>query len=98
MIATGIRELKTHLSRYLRQVAGGETILITDRGRVIAEVHPPGTGPAASDPGDAQYRQLVAAGTIRPAVAPDDRSWAEWPGLGLPAGTAQSLLDADRAE
>jgi antitoxin (DNA-binding transcriptional repressor) of toxin-antitoxin stability system len=98
MIATGIRELKTHLSRYLRQVAGGETILITDRGRVVAEVRPPGAAAEAADPADVKYHQLVAAGVIRPAMAPNDRSWTEWPGLGVPAGTAQSLIDADRDE
>jgi antitoxin (DNA-binding transcriptional repressor) of toxin-antitoxin stability system len=98
MIATGIRELKTHLSRYLRQVAGGETILVTDRGRIVAEVRPPGSSGDLGDATDLLYRQLVAAGAIRPAAAPTDRSWTEWPGLGLPRGTSQALLDADRED
>jgi prevent-host-death family protein len=36
MIETGVRELRDHLSEYLRRVRGGEQITITDRGRPIA--------------------------------------------------------------
>ena len=42
MRAVGIRELKNRLSEYLRQVQNGERVLVTDRGRVIAELRPPG--------------------------------------------------------
>jgi antitoxin (DNA-binding transcriptional repressor) of toxin-antitoxin stability system len=98
MIAAGIRELKTHLSRYLRQVAGGETILVTDRGRVIAEVRPPGAADREGGAGDARYRLLVAAGAVRPASNPKERPWAGWAGLGLPGGTADAWLEADRGE
>jgi antitoxin (DNA-binding transcriptional repressor) of toxin-antitoxin stability system len=94
MIQTGIRDLKAHLSAYLRKVAGGEIILVTDRGRVIAELRLPGTASTA----DLRYQELVATGTVRPAVDPDDRSWTSWRGLGLPAGAAQSIIDADRGE
>lgn len=40
---TGIRELKTHLSAYLRRVKAGETIVITDRGTPIGRIVPVGT-------------------------------------------------------
>ena len=33
MKAVGIRELKAYLSRFLREVASGEVVLVTDRGR-----------------------------------------------------------------
>ena len=36
----GIRELKNHLSAYLRKVKGGETITITDRGTPIGRIVP----------------------------------------------------------
>jgi antitoxin (DNA-binding transcriptional repressor) of toxin-antitoxin stability system len=42
----GIRELKNRLSEYLRQVRSGESVLVTDRGEVIAEFSPPGRVPA----------------------------------------------------
>lgn len=36
----GIRRLKAELSQHLRRVQGGETIQVTDRGRVIATINP----------------------------------------------------------
>jgi antitoxin (DNA-binding transcriptional repressor) of toxin-antitoxin stability system len=42
MKTVGIRELKDRLSEYLREVRAGESVLVTDRGEVIAEVSPPG--------------------------------------------------------
>lgn len=96
MIAAGIRDLKTHLSRYLREVASGQTVLVTDRGRVVAEVRPPGSSDAAADTTELRYREMVIAGAVRPAANQRDRSWADWRGLGLPTGTAQMLIDADR--
>jgi len=38
----GIRDLKNHLSEYLRQVRLGDSVLVTDRGEVVAEFSPPG--------------------------------------------------------
>ena len=55
MRAVGIRELKNRLSEYLRMVRGGEDILITDRGEVIAELRQPGQGALRETP----YSQLV---------------------------------------
>ena len=40
--ATGIRELKNNLSRYIRRIEAGERIAITTHGRVVAELVPPG--------------------------------------------------------
>jgi antitoxin (DNA-binding transcriptional repressor) of toxin-antitoxin stability system len=42
MKTVGIRELKNSLSEYLRQVRSGESLLVTDRGQVVAELSPPG--------------------------------------------------------
>ena len=41
MRAVGVKELKNRLSEYLRLVAAGETVLVTDRDRVVAELVPP---------------------------------------------------------
>ena len=37
-----ILKLKNSFNDYLRQVRSGETILVTDRGEVVAEMNPPG--------------------------------------------------------
>lgn len=44
MKTVGVRELKNHLSEYLRQVRLGESVLVTDRGEVVAEFSPPTRG------------------------------------------------------
>jgi hypothetical protein len=41
MKAVGIRELKNRLSEYLRFMQGGEEVLVTDRGKVVAELRQP---------------------------------------------------------
>jgi prevent-host-death family protein len=43
MRAVAVKELKSRLSAYLREVAKGEVVLVTDRGRVIAELRRPTT-------------------------------------------------------
>ena len=95
MIFAGIRDLKNNLSRYLQRVAAGERILVTDRGRVVAELRPPETAPPLF-----RYDQLVAEGVIRPAREQGD-PFENWPPPGvrpLPPGTAQALIDEDRDE
>jgi antitoxin (DNA-binding transcriptional repressor) of toxin-antitoxin stability system len=50
MRTVGLKVLKNRLSEYIRLVTGGETILVTDRDRVVAELRPPqGRGPLTSD-------------------------------------------------
>jgi antitoxin (DNA-binding transcriptional repressor) of toxin-antitoxin stability system len=44
MKTVGVRELKNSLSEYLRRVRSGESVLVTDRGEIVAELSPPGHG------------------------------------------------------
>ena len=53
----GVAELRQNLSRYLRQVARGERLLVTDRNRPVAELGPP---PATGDALD----RLIAEGRV----------------------------------
>ena len=48
MKTVAVRELKSRLSEYLREVRRGESVLVTDRGQVVAELSPPRHG--ANDP------------------------------------------------
>lgn len=60
METVGVRELKAHLSRYLRQLRAGGRLLVTDRGRSIAVITP------IDAPADAEWaHQLVAEGRAR---------------------------------
>jgi len=57
----GSRELKTRLGQYLQEVRGGETILVTDRGKPVAELRPI---EAADDPAEEALRRMEAEGLI----------------------------------
>ena len=41
MRSVGIKALNSRLSEYVRLAASGETVLVTDRDRVVAELGPP---------------------------------------------------------
>lgn len=98
MKTAGVRDLKAHLSGYLRDVARGDVVLVTDRGRVVAELRPPGAADRDASPGDLRYRRLVDRGLLRPAAAPGTVDWSRAPRIRLARGTAQELLDAERGE
>jgi antitoxin (DNA-binding transcriptional repressor) of toxin-antitoxin stability system len=44
MKTVGLKVLKNKLSEYVRIAAHGETVLVTDRDRVVAELNPPQPG------------------------------------------------------
>jgi prevent-host-death family protein len=95
MLAVGLKTLKNKLSEYVRLAAGGETILVTDRNRVVAELVPP--RPERSPMlADAQLAQAVRKGWLTPPALPAS-------GLPprLPVATLAEVLaeiGADRAE
>jgi len=41
MATVGVRELKNRLSHFLKSVADGERVTVTDRGRPVAVIIPP---------------------------------------------------------
>ena len=65
MKAAGVREVKNHLSRYLRLVSEGEVVLITDRGEVVAQLAPPPMSPAASDNEELALERLARLRRLR---------------------------------
>ncbi len=67
MRSVGIKLLKNRLSEYIRLAAGGETVLVTDRDRVVAELGPPAPdrSPSVSD---ALLLDAVRHGWIRPPL------------------------------
>lgn len=69
MRSVGIKTLKNKLSEYVRLAASGETVLVTDRDRVVAELRPPAGG-RAEWMTDAHVAEAVRAGLVRPAASP----------------------------
>jgi prevent-host-death family protein len=87
MRIVGIRTLKNKLSEYLRMVQSGETILITDHDRVVAELHPirESRSPIL---GDALLADAVRKGWLTPAVLQS----SEAPPF-LPVAPIQTILE-----
>jgi prevent-host-death family protein len=59
MTTVGVAQLRQNLSKYLRLVARGERLVVTDRNRPVAELGPPpASGPALD--------RLIAEGRVSP--------------------------------
>jgi antitoxin (DNA-binding transcriptional repressor) of toxin-antitoxin stability system len=65
MRSVGLKILKNKLSEYVRLAAGGETVLVTDRDRVVAELVPPREGRSALLT-DAVLAEAVRKGWLTP--------------------------------
>jgi antitoxin (DNA-binding transcriptional repressor) of toxin-antitoxin stability system len=87
MRAIGLKVLKNKLSEYVRLAAGGETVLVTDRDRVVAELVPPQAGRAELLL-DAQLAEAVRRGWIAPPAMPSSE-----PPASAPIAPLRDLLD-----
>jgi antitoxin (DNA-binding transcriptional repressor) of toxin-antitoxin stability system len=95
MRAVGLKILKNKLSEYVRLAASGETILVTDRDRVVAELVPPreGRSPWLAD---ALLADAVRQGWLS---APVGGATGEPPRLPVaPLREILGEIDADRAD
>lgn len=96
MRSVGLKVLKNKLSEYVRLAEGGETVLVTDRDRVVAELGPPrgGRSPFIAD---AMLAEAVRKGWITPPALAGEGP----PPRGKPVMTLRDLLldlDEGRAD
>ena len=96
MRTIGIRELKARLSSVLRDVQRGDHVLVTDRGRVVAELRLPDTSQWNDSPAQRARARLAAEGHLRIAetAAP---AYQRSP-IKARSGLALEMLGADRGE
>lgn len=90
----GIKALRDTLSSVIRTLEPGETVEITDRGKIVAYLV------AAPDATPSSYERLAASGALRLPLR-HAAPFADWPPAGwraAPRGTARELLDAEREE
>jgi antitoxin (DNA-binding transcriptional repressor) of toxin-antitoxin stability system len=95
MKAVGVRELKNRLSEYLRLVRNGETVLVTDRGAVIAELGPPGESRLQG--ASPLLDELMRRGNVTIGAPNDPDLYSAQTPVAKP-GLAAELLDAERAD
>ena len=96
MTSVGVRDLKNRLSEYLRRVRLGESVLVTDRGEVVAELSPPrqeATGSSAP----AGLLALAKRGLVTLGTPGEQRLYPALPRARRPGrhGAVQ-LLDEER--
>ncbi len=99
MKSVGIKQLKARLSEYVRLVRAGETVLVTDRDEVVAELRPARRQKPVPDSLEEIFQALAEQGQVTRARVPKEKGWT-WKvkGLGLPAGTALKILDEIRED
>jgi prevent-host-death family protein len=85
MRKVGLKILKNKLSEYVRLAAAGETIVITDRGRAVAEIVPPQRPAGLTSFEDKGVRE----GWLRPAQI---RDGSPPPGRPIPGLTFERLM------
>jgi len=96
MRSVGLKVLKNKLSEYIRLAAAGETVLVTDHDRVVAQI----TAPDASRSpflADAMLAEAVRKGWLTPPVVGE----GGMPPEAKPVAPLHELvaeLDADRSE
>jgi prevent-host-death family protein len=94
MVKVSVSELKARLSEHIRRVKGGEEVLVTERGRVVALLAPV----PRSETSRADLDALVEAGLVKPARRlPDERLWA-LPRASDPEGVVLDSLIRERRE
>jgi len=95
MRSVGLKILKNKLSEYVRLASSGETILVTDRGLVVAELVPPRgeRSPILRDP---QLADAVRKGWLSPPAIVSEEPPPRRPVA--PLSEILSGLDSDRAE
>ncbi|MCK6479953.1 MAG: type II toxin-antitoxin system prevent-host-death family antitoxin [Planctomycetes bacterium] len=96
MRTVGVRELKAKLSEYLRSVRGGEVVLVTDRGRVVAELRAPGSA-RHLPPSLEGLRDLIERGVVSEG-GPNDPALYRMSGISLPPEVVRRLLDEERGD
>ena len=92
MKAVGIKQLKARLSEYVRLARTGETILVSDRDEVVAELGPPRHQRAEDGSVSAALDRLAERGCLTRSSQPRD-GWV-WspPSLGLSLDAVDDLL------
>jgi antitoxin (DNA-binding transcriptional repressor) of toxin-antitoxin stability system len=98
MKVVGIKQLKARLSEYVRLAKAGETVLVTERDEVVAELRPSRRRTPIADRLEELLDTLAASGEVTRAAQPKgDWVWRSR-GLGLPSGATGGLLDELRQE
>jgi antitoxin (DNA-binding transcriptional repressor) of toxin-antitoxin stability system len=98
MRTVGIKVLKAKLSEYIRMVKGGETVLVTERDEVVAELRPARRQPVGKNTLEKALHEMAERGEVTLASRPV----GEWKGfitkVDLQGWSPQQVLDEMRED
>ncbi len=97
MRTVGLKILKNKLSEYVRLAAAGETVVITDRSRTVAELGPPRRAQEGKTD-ESVIERGVREGWITPAKNPGGAPPLPKPIPGLSFEQLMADLDRDRED
>lgn len=94
MIKVSISRLKDQLSAYLKKVEAGQTVIVTDRNKPIAQL----TRVVAKEGDDERLERLVAQGIVTPPKGPrlDMKEFLKRRPVIPDAGLLEALLEERR--
>jgi len=95
MHAVGLRELKAKLGEYVRKASAGDVVLVTERGKVVAELRAPLT--VRELPPDLAGIAALAEKGLLTLGLPGPAKYPRSP-LRCRTGTVSELLEAEREE
>jgi antitoxin (DNA-binding transcriptional repressor) of toxin-antitoxin stability system len=95
--SVNIRALKDRLSAHLRDVQRGDVVLVTDRGRVVAEIREPGAHHVAESAPASRMQSLADRGLVRVGLRNTASAYGE-PDVHLPAEVVAAALEWTRGE
>lgn len=96
MRAIGIRDLRNNLSHYVWLVQAGDSVLVTHRGTVVAELRPPGPMTIPPGPSGGLAQRVTRAACDCRGRPRSGSLGSQSPGG--PRGSVRGLLDAERGE
>ena len=63
VVRVGVRELRENLRSWLERVKGGDEVVITERGKAVAQL-------TMLDPPKSRLEELIEQGIVQPALGP----------------------------
>jgi len=100
MHAVGLRDLKNRFNEFVRLVETGEVVVVTDHGKVVAELRPPSASVVDEVPHEVSHPGLLALarrGGVSVGGPNDPEGYPRLEPVGSP-GLAKRLLDEERGD
>jgi len=94
MTVASVSKLRASLSEFLRRVKGGEEVVVTERGRVIARLGPPASSVSLTE----SLREMERQGLVKVGTGKLPKNFWRMPRPKDPKGLVMKGMLQERAE